>query len=206
MSNESLGDFRTNCHLCDKAVIRKPADDGTWPMFNLDDTEHNHLVISTTTIVADIHYKDDEDKTKPIGEMTLMELEDRIRRLSSQEAAMRLGSYLHATNGFVSKGFQEDFIKKNIIVNENEYFITGRLDDKNEDTVMEAKFIASRKQLKKIRQYAIDQCDIYGWITGLPKSRLFLHIIDEQKNEDESHLNNIPRGEELIKNYIEKNF
>ena len=57
-----------------------------------------------------------------------------------------------------------------------------------------------------MRQYAIDQCDIYSWITGLPKSKLFLHIIDEQKNEDESHLNNIERGKHLVRNYIENNF
>ena len=39
-----------------------------------------------------------------------------------------------------------------------------------------------------MRQYAIDQCDIYSWTAELPKSKLFLHIIDEQKNEDEAHL------------------
>ena len=200
-----MSDFRVNCHLCDKEIIRKPAEDGTWPMFNLDETNHEHLVISVSTILSDIHYKDNEDKTKLIGEMTLMELEDRIRRLSSQEAAMKIGSYLHATNGFVSRGFKEDFIKKNVIVSGNEYYITGSLDDKNEDTVVEAKFIASRRQLKKIRQYTKDQCDIYGWITGLPKSKLFLHIIDEHKNEDESHFNNIERGEELVNNYIKNN-
>ncbi len=201
-----MGDFKVNCHLCDKMVIRKPAEDGTWPMFNLDETNHEHLAVSVSTILGDIHYKDDEDKTKSIGEMTITELEDRIRRLSSQEAAMKLGSFLHATNGFVSKGFKQDFIRKIIIIEDKEYFITGSLDDKNEDTIIEAKFMTTRRQLKKIRQYAIDQCDIYGWITGLPKNKLVLHIIDEQKNEDESHLNNIERGEELVKNYIKSNF
>ena len=82
------------------------------------------------------------------------------------------------------------------------YFITGSLDDKNEYTIIEVKFITSRRQLKKVRQYAIDQCDIYGWITGLPKNKLVLHIIDEQKNENESHLNNIERGGELVKNML----
>lgn len=201
-----MGDFKVNCHLCDKMVIRKPAEDGTWPMFNLDETNHEHLAVSVSTILADIHYKDDEDKSKLIGEMTIIELEDRIRRLSSQEAAMKLGSFLHATNGFVSKGFKQDFIRKIIIIEDKEYFITGSLDDKNEDTIIEAKFMTARRQLKKVRQYAIDQCDIYGWITGLPKNKLVLHIIDEQKNEDESHLNNIVRGEELVKNYIKNNF
>ena len=37
-------------------------------------------------ILADIHYKDDEDKTKLIGEMAIKEIKDRIR-LSSQETA-----------------------------------------------------------------------------------------------------------------------
>lgn len=202
----NVGDFEVNCHLCDKKVIRKPAEDGTWPMFNLDETEHEHLAVSVSKILSDIHYKDDEDKTKLIGEMTIIELEDRIRRLSSQEAAMKLGSFLHATNGFVSKGFKQDFIRKIIIIEDKEYFVTGSLDDKNEDTIIEAKFMTSRRQLKKVRQYAIDQCDIYGWITGLLKNRSVLHIIDEQKNEDESHLNNIERGEKLVKNYIENNF
>ena len=201
-----MGDFRINCYLCDVEVIRRHAEDGTWPMFNLDETNHEHRAISVSTILADIHYKDEEDKTKPIGEMTIIELEDRIRRLASQEASMKLGSYLHAINGFMSKGFKEDFIRKNIIIDDEEYFITGRLDDKNEDTIIEAKFIASRPRLKKMRQYAIDQCDIYSWITELPKSRLFLHIIDEQKNEDESHLNNKERGGELVINYIKNNF
>ena len=175
-------------------------------MFNLDETNHEHLVISVSTILADIHYKDEEDKTKKIGDMTLKELEDRIRRLSSQAASMKMGSYLHATNGFVSRGFKEDFIKKSIVFNENVYYITGMLDDKNEDTIIEAKFITSRRRLKKNRQYAIDQCDIYSWITGLPKSRLFLQIIDEQKNEDEFHLNNAERGEALVNNYLKNNF
>ena len=201
-----MSDFKTNCHLCGDFIIKRPAKNGTWPMFNLDETSHEHLAISVSTILADIHYKDGEDKTRVIGEMTILELEDRIKRLASKEAAMRLGSFLHATNGFVSKGFEKDFIKKAITVDDKEFFITGRLDDKNDDTIFEAKFISSRRQLKKIRQYASDQCDIYGWMTGLPKNKLVLHIIDEQKNEDESHLNNFERGEELVKNYIQTNF
>ena len=201
-----MGDFKVSCHLCDKMVIRKPAEDGSWPMFNLDETNHEHLAVSVSTILADIHYKDNEDKSKLIGEMTIIELEDRIRILSSQEAAMKLGSFLHATNGFVSKGFKQDFIRKIIIIEDKEYFITGSLDDKNEDTIIEAKFMTSRRQLKKVRQYAIDQCDIYDWMTGLPKNKLVSQIIDEQKNEDKSHLNNVERGKHLVKNYIENNF
>ena len=107
-----MSDFQTDCHLCAKMIIHKLADDGSWPMFNLDGTEHDHLAIATTTILSDIHYKDEEDKTTTIGEMTLTELEDRIRRLSSQEAAMKLGSYLHATNGFVSRVSKKILSKK----------------------------------------------------------------------------------------------
>ena len=57
-----MGDFKTNCHLCNKEIIRRMAEDGTWPMFNLDDTNHEHLAISVSTILSEIHYKDDEDK------------------------------------------------------------------------------------------------------------------------------------------------
>ncbi len=32
----------------------------TWPMFNLDETSHEHLAISVSTILEDIHYKDEE--------------------------------------------------------------------------------------------------------------------------------------------------
>ena len=34
----------------------------------------------------------------------------------------------------------------------------------------------------------------------------FYIFIDEQKNEDESHLNNKERGGELVINYIKNNF
>ena len=107
-----MGEFKTTCHLCDKDIIRRPFDDGTWPMFNLDGAIHEHKTIRVSQILSEIHYKDDEDKTKTIGDMTISELEDRIKRISSQEAAKKLGAYLHSIHGFISKGFKEDFIKK----------------------------------------------------------------------------------------------
>lgn len=113
--------------------------------------------------------------------MTLKELEDRIRRLSSQEASMKIGSYLHATNGFVSRGFKEDFIKKSIMFNENMYYITGSLDDKNEYTIIEAKFITSRRRLKKIRQYAIDQLIFTAGLQDCLKVDYFYKLLMNRK-------------------------
>ncbi len=104
-----MSDFKTNCHLCGDFVIKRPAKDGV-PDLCLILMRHlmNICRSQLVTILEDIHHRDDEDKTKLIGEMTIQELEDRIKRLSSKEAAMRLGSFLHVTNGFVSKGFEKD--------------------------------------------------------------------------------------------------
>ena len=71
---------------------------------------------------------------------------------------------------------------------------------------VEAKFFSSRQRMKKNHQYTIDQCDIYGWITGLPKSSLFLHVIDEQRTEEEIHENNLDRGRAIVVDYIENHF
>lgn len=196
------------CFLCGKQIRGvKETPDSIYQMFELiDNSPHEHKVISTSQILSNIHYPDNEDKTKRIGDMTIMEFEDRVRRLASAESAKKLGSYLHSLHGYVSRGYNIDSIKKIIVVDGNEYFITGRLDANTDDTIVEAKFPGNRKSLKKNRNYAIDQCDIYGWITNIPKSRIVIHIIDEDKNEEEIHLNKFERGESLIIQYIKNNF
>lgn len=143
-----MDDFEANCHLCGDQIIKKQAEDGSWPMFNQDDSPHEHLSVSVSKILEHIHYRDGEDKTKTIGEWTIQEFEERVSRLASKEAAMKLGSFLHATNGFVRKKFPEGFIKKTIVVNDKEYFITGHLDGHDDDIIIEAKFTQTRKRLK----------------------------------------------------------
>ena len=203
-----MAEWKLPCYLCGKTIRGvKETPDAKYLMFDItNNSVHEHIVISTSQILSNKYYPDDEDKTKTIGEMTITEFENRVKRLATAESAKRLGSYLHAHHGYISRGFDLDNIKKNIEIDGNEYFITGKLDAKENDMIVEAKFPSSKRSLKKIRNYAIDQCDIYGWITDIPKSKIIIHIIDENKDSEEIHLNKFKNGESLIVQYIKNNF
>jgi len=196
MENE----FKKECYLCGELIIWKQEDDGSWNSFNIDNSEHKHKSITVSSIVSHKHFPEkEEDKSKTIADMTIQELEERITSIAKSESAMKLGSYLGGLHGFGNGRF----INKKIEVENEEYYISGKLDDEEENLIIEAKFIGTKKQKKKSLERTKDQCDIYGWITGKPNSKIILHIIETNEREEEFHQNNPSRGEFIVRDYIE---
>ena len=193
-------EFKKECYLCNQLVIWKQKDDGRWNSFNLDQSDHYHNTIRVSDILSHKHFPEKkEDKSRTIVDMTIQELEDRITSIAKSESAMKLGSYLGGLHGFGNGRF----INKKIEVQNEEYYISGKLDGEEGDMIIEAKFFGAVKQKNKNLERAKDQCDIYGWITGKPNSKIILNSIDTNERFEELHQNNLARGEFIVKDYIE---
>lgn len=198
-------DTKQQCMFCGDYIrgVMK-IEGGKYEMFNLDDNSpHMHNRIATTQILSAKHYSSNEDKSKKIGDMTLDELEKRIGNIASKNAAMKLGTYLHAQYGYPDLGFGRNFFKKKIQVGEKEYYITAKPDDIKNDIIYEAKFPGDRRTFKKNQDYAQDQCDIYGWITGLVRCKIVIHVINNNTTNEIDYTSDHENGKRLVKEYIE---
>ncbi|RNJ75708.1 MAG: hypothetical protein EB830_05705 [Nitrosopumilus sp. H13] len=196
------------CWVCGKKIRGiKETRYSPYLMYELDSRNpHTHTTISVTNILTSIHHSRMENKSQKIGDMTLAELEHKIHNIASGEAAKLLGSYLHAQHGFSSHDSKKELVTKIINVDGREFFILGKPDDVVNDVIIEAKYVRTRKGLNENLKYPRDQCDIYGWITGIKGSKILVHIMDENKQEDEYHQNDPIHAEKMITDYIRDNF
>lgn len=198
-------DIKQRCMFCGDYIRGvMETEGGEYKMFNLDDgSAHKHNKIATTKILSAKHYLSSEDKSKKIGDMTLDELEKRIGSISAKNAAMKMGTYLHAQHGYPDLGFGRNFFKKKIEVNGKEYYITAKPDDIKDGIIYEAKFPGDRRSFKKNQDYAQDQCDIYGWITELTICKIVIHVVNSNITNEIDYTSDHENGKKLIKEYIE---
>ena len=197
-------DARQRCSMCGKYIRGvMETEGGTYRAFNIEDnTPHKHVRIATSSILAAKHYASSEDKSKKVGDMTLGELEKRISSISAKSAAMKMGTYLHAQHGYPDRGFEKNFFKRAITAGGSEYYITAKLDDVKEGVMFEAKFIESKQTFSKNLEYARDQCDIYGWIAGLARCKIIIHVISSNETIEINHGSNHCNGERLVREYV----
>ena len=193
------------CWLCDKTIRgKKEAEDSKYEMYEGGGSRHTHNKVTVSDVLEDIHYPDSEDKSGTVEGMTLEELEGRIDKIAYKIAAMSLGTYLHAQNGYEDKGFKHNFFKKKFEVDGTEYYITAKIDKIDGETMHEAKFTGSSRGERKVRKYAEDQCDIYSWVTGMVDCQIAVHVIPANETNAGSYKADPGNGERLVHEYIRK--
>lgn len=194
------------CRLCGHYVMgARTREGGEYRFYNVSDGSlHKHITIPTTNILGVKHYSSstNEDKARRIGDLSVVELENKISEIATRMISMKFGTYLHAIHGFPDLGYEQNYFSRKITINRGEYYITAKLDKLEEDTIFEAKFPSSTATFKKNLEYAKDQCDIYGWITGLSKCKIVIHVINTNKTTEIDHVSDHTNGERLVREHI----
>lgn len=191
------------CWICGKMIRgRKETADSEYKMYEENDVLHTHNKITVSEVLASIHYPDDEDKSKSIKDMTLEELESRIDKIAYKIAAMNLGTYLHAQTGYPDMGFEHNFFRKRFMVDEDEYYITGKIDGVVDGVIHEAKFTGSSRNEKKNKKYAMDQCDIYSWMADITKCKIVVHVIPSNTTNTTDYTAKPENGEKIVYEYV----
>lgn len=199
----SDSEFETKCWICNQQIIKKKID-GKWGSYNFDATEHPHEnVISATSILSKKYYPSDkEDLNLKINELTMAQLEEKIEETVRKQVRMQVSTFLASWKGF-GNGPR---IQKEIEVDGKKYIVTGKLDKLDGDNIIEAKFAWTFYSEEKNLDYAFDQCDIYGWITGKHTSTVILHNIEKNETKEYPHLNDQQKGEKIIIDHIRNHF
>jgi len=198
-----LGDsFSTNCYVCDQEIEMRKVD-FKWKPFNKDGTEHeDENVLSVSKILRSLHYPVTEQiPSIALSSLTLDQFANFIEEKVKRETKLQMSSLLHSMKGF-GNGPK---IKKQFEVEGKKFIIIGKLDKEEEDNIIEAKFAWTYNSDEKNIDYAKDQCDIYGWITGKMTSTILIHNLEKDDVKPIEHFNNPKRGEHLVIDYIKNN-
>ena len=199
----NLGDsFQTNCYVCENKIEFRKID-FKWKPYNLDGTEHkDENVLSVSKVLKALHYPEEEKiHSSTLSTLTLEQFENFIDEKVKRQTKMQMSTLLHSMKGF-GDGPK---IKKQFEVEGKTFTITGKLDKLEEDNIIEAKFAWTYNSDEKNFDYANDQCDIYGWITGKFTSTILIHNIEKDEVKPYERMNNPKRGEQLVRDYVENN-
>ena len=134
------------------------------------------------------------------SDMSLEQLDKYINEKVRRETKMQLSVLLHSMKGF-GDGPK---IKKEFNVGNNQFVIMGKLDKLEDDNIIEAKFAWTYNSDEKNFEYAKDQCDIYGWMTGKITSTILVHIVEKNQVKSYEHMNDFKRGEKIVHDYVRK--
>ena len=198
-----MGDsFFKKCFTCDKEIELRKVD-FKWKPLNLDGTDHIHEnTLSVSQVLSSLHYPADKEiSSATISTLTLEQFNNYLSEKIKKETKMQMSTLLHSMKGFGD----EPKIKKEFEVEGKKFTIAGKLDKLEEDNIIEAKFAWTYNSDEKNFDYANDQCDIYGWITGKLTSIILVHNIEKDEVKSYPRMNNPRRGERLVLDYVENN-
>lgn len=198
-----MGDsFHTKCFVCDKEIEMRKVD-FKWKPLNIDGTDHkDENTLSVSKVLSSLHYPEDKKiPSETISTLTLEQFNNYLSEKIKKETKMQMSTLLHSMKGF-GDGPK---IKKVFEVEGKTFTIVGKLDKLEEDNIIEAKFAWTYNTDEKNFDYANDQCDIYGWITGKVSSTILIHNIEKDEVKPYERMNNHKRGESLVRDYIENN-
>ena len=198
-----MGDsFQTVCFVCDKKIEMRKID-FKWKPLNLDGTEHkDENVLSVSKVLSLLHYPEDKEiPSNTISTLTLEQFNNFLEEKIKKQTKLQMSTLLHSMKGF-GDGPK---IKKEFEVEGKKFTIMGKLDKLEEDNIIEAKFAWTYNSDEKNFDYANDQCDIYGWITGKLTSTIIIHNIEKDEVKEYPRMNNPKRGEHLVRNFVENN-